>query len=175
MSSLRPREGAIRRESRAAESTRETLEAVREKVRRERFNEKSNAARKMVHNHYNAQMKNIRNREANNQSFRNLYGEDPQAGNNTTYSNHVILNHSHGPTNFSTQVNHSQNTQYATVMLGGPHNVNYEPKGVRGDREERGAVRYKPKPVGGARKKTRKHKKESRTKSKSRKLRKSRK
>ncbi len=136
----------------------------------------------MSNAHYAAQMANIRDRNSNNQSFRANYGErnkrDPQVGNNQTYSGHVTLSHSHGPT--GNPGRRSNGTEYATVMLGDhPTNVNNAPTGeaFKDGRYRNLGVKYKSnqKPVGGARKKTRKHKKESRESKKLRKSRKSRK
>jgi hypothetical protein len=158
----RSRPGALRRESRAAESTRETLEAVRERVRSARFNAQSNAASKMVNSH-SAAYANNPDIEYDNANVHGDHG-DPHRVNNIYTIRHANLSNLGGPTNRSTKKK-SNGTEYATI-------VSHVPKGFA-DRGRKGAIRGHPKkPEGGARKKTRKNKKESR---KSRKLRKSRK
>lgn len=144
----------------------QNLESVREQVRSARFNPQSNAVRNMINMHRENYPENGRI----DYGLHPHYGEDedPQAAANQTYGTHAELNLGK-PTNRSTRrvVTNSNKTVYDNV---------YGPKGPR----KQSAVRGRPqsflaKPVGGARKKTRKNKKESRTKSKSRKLRKSRK
>jgi hypothetical protein len=103
----------------------------------------------MANAHYAAQMANAGPSYTTRGSNYNF--NDPHVG-NETYGTHAKLNHLHGPT--GNPGPRSNGTLYANstdlrVI-----------KGVRG-RDESGAVRYKSetKPVGGARKKTRKHKK----------------
>jgi hypothetical protein len=115
----------------------------------------------MANAHYVAQMANAGHKYKSSGRNYNV-NDDPQVG-NTTYAE---LNYLGGPT--GNPGPRSNGTLYAEVS--------HTPSGVRG-RYESGAVKYKSrtKPVGGARKKTRKNKKESRESKKLRKSRKSRK
>lgn len=158
------RQAGLRRDSKTGESTHADPAELREQIRMQKLAqiETDSSVKGMSNAHYAAQMANAgqqytsEGRNYNNEENNN--SGDPQV----TYAS---LKHLHGPTKRSTEANNSRETLYAPIS----HVVH----GPRKQSAFRGQLPKKS--TGGARKKTRKHKKESRTKSKSRKLRKARK
>jgi hypothetical protein len=161
---INPRTRAVKRTSRHNENILANPAELKEQMRMQKLAQIGTdpSVKGMSNAHYAAQMKNIERRQLNNQSLRDNYGEnnnsvDPQV----TYAS---LNHLHGPTKRSTEIDNSRETLYAPIS--------YVVHGPRKQSAFKGKSSKNP-TNGGARKKTRKHKKESNSRSKkSRKVRK---